>query len=248
MILSGGLGSSRYVRDRIQHALMKIPHPHAHQIQILQAPDPQLVVVKGLLLDRLQKLDSGNAPVIVSRIARASYGFECKAKYNPAIHLNERVQRDPYDGELYVMGQIDWLIMKGDQINTNSAVSSTFTKKIEHGSSNRTFDSVIITSDLDRHFLPTSTSQPGVRQLCIVKSNLAGIHNNEMTMKRKEKKMFFIKGRKYHLCTFEVKAIIAPADIRFELWFGGQKFSKNHEPIQINWDTEGPKNHKSGVW
>ena len=112
MILSGGLGSSRYVRDCIQHELMKLPHAYAHQIQILQAPDPQLVVVKGLLLDRLQKLDSGFAPVIVSRIARASYGFMCKAKYDPAIHFNETVQKDPYDGEFYAMGQIDWLIKK----------------------------------------------------------------------------------------------------------------------------------------
>lgn len=91
---------------------MKFPHPYAHQIQILQAPDPQLVVVKGLLLDRLQKLDSGYAPVIVSRIARASYGFVCKAKYNPAIHINETLQKDPFDGEMYAMGQIDWMIKK----------------------------------------------------------------------------------------------------------------------------------------
>ena len=112
MILSGGLGSSRYVRDCIQHELMKLPHAYAHQIQILQAPDPQLVVVKGLLLDRLQKLDSGLTHVIVSRVARASYGLVCKVKYDPEIHFNETIQKDPYDGELYAMGQIDWLIKK----------------------------------------------------------------------------------------------------------------------------------------
>jgi hypothetical protein len=112
LILSGGLGSSKYVRDRIQHELMRTPHPYAHQVQILQGSDPQLVVVRGLLLDRLQKLDSGRTAVIVSRIARASYGFVCKAKYNPAIHFNEIIKRDPYDGEMYAMGQIDWLIKK----------------------------------------------------------------------------------------------------------------------------------------
>lgn len=58
-----------------------------------------------------------------------------------------------------------------------------------------------------------------------------------MTMKRKEKKVFFIKGKKFYMYTFDVKAIIGPADIRFELWFGGQRFSKNHDPIQINWES-----------
>lgn len=162
MILSCGLGSSRYVRDCIQHELLKLPHPYAHQIQILQAPEPQLVVVKGLLFDRLQKLDSRFAPVIVSRIARASYGFVCKTRYNPGIHTNEMVQVHPFYGELYAIGQIDWLIKKvsikifgpglhklmsakGDPVNTNSAITSTFTKKIEHGDSNRTCDSMIIT-------------------------------------------------------------------------------------------------------
>jgi hypothetical protein len=112
MILSGGLGSSKYVRDRLQHDLLSHPHPYAHQATIIQAPDPQLVVVKGLLLDRLQQLDSGSMPVIVSRIARASYGFLCKMKYDPNIHFNEKPTKDPVDGQLYAMGQIDWLIRK----------------------------------------------------------------------------------------------------------------------------------------
>ncbi len=88
------------------------PHPFASQIKILQAPDPQLVVVKGLLLDRMQKLDSGTVPVIVRRKARASYGVVCKTKYNPNIHFNEELRKDPLDGEMYAIGQIDWVIKK----------------------------------------------------------------------------------------------------------------------------------------
>ncbi|RYP59855.1 hypothetical protein DL769_008370 [Monosporascus sp. CRB-8-3] len=47
MVLSGGVGSSRYVRDCIQHKLMKFHHPYAPQIQITQAQDAQLVVAKS---------------------------------------------------------------------------------------------------------------------------------------------------------------------------------------------------------
>lgn len=112
MILSGGLGSSRYVRDRLQDFLVSKPHSYARNVKILQAMEPQLVVVKGLLLDRMQKLESGSVPVIVSRIARSSYGVVCKAKYDPNIHLNENVVTDPMDGQKYAMGMIDWLIKK----------------------------------------------------------------------------------------------------------------------------------------
>ncbi|KAI1333540.1 hypothetical protein F5Y15DRAFT_410294 [Xylariaceae sp. FL0016] len=240
MILSGGLGSSKYVRDRLQHGLMVHPHPYAQQTKIIQAPDPQLVVVKGLLLDRLQGLDSGLAPVIVSRIARASYGLICKAKYNPQIHFGETVKKDPYDGELYAMGQIDWLIRKGDPVSTNTPIISSFTKKVDPGDANRTWDSIIMISDLDRNFLPHNIDQPGAKQLCVVKSDLTGVQHNEMVMKRKARRLIF-KGKKFYLCMFEVRAVVAPADIKFELWFAGQRFSGNHDPIKITWDEEGSK-------
>ncbi|KAI1456681.1 hypothetical protein F4805DRAFT_458470 [Annulohypoxylon moriforme] len=240
MILSGGLGSSKYVRDRIQHEMMTSLHPYAHQVKVLQAPDPQLVVVKGLLLDRLQKLDSGLAPVIVSRVARASYGIVCKTKYNPAIHLDEEIKTDSYDGEQYAMSQIDWLIRKGDPVSSNVPISTTYTKKVDPKDSNRTWESVVMISDLEPHLLPHSVSQQGAKQLCVVKSDLTGVGHSDMIMKRKSKRFIF-QGRKFYLCTFEVRAIVAPAELRFELWFSGQKFSGNHEPIKIAWDAEGSK-------
>ena len=107
LILSGGLGSSKYVRDRLQRELTVNPHACAKQIKIIQASNPQLVVVKGLLQDRLQSLDSNIAPVIVSRIARASYGIVCKRRYNPLIHINDTIEKDRYDGEKYALSQID---------------------------------------------------------------------------------------------------------------------------------------------
>lgn len=100
------------MRDRLQQELSLNPHPNAANIKIVQAHDPQLVVVKGLILDRLQKLESGDRPVLATRKARASYGVMCKMKYNPEIHFQEELKTDPLDGQLYAMSQIDWLIRK----------------------------------------------------------------------------------------------------------------------------------------
>lgn len=33
--------------------------------------------------------------------------------------------------------------------------------------------------------------------------------------------------------------IVAPADLRFELWFKGQKYNRSHDPIAIEWDPAG---------
>lgn len=49
------------------------------------------------------------------------------------------------------------------------------------------------------------------------------------------------KGYKFYICEFEVRIIVAPADLRFELWFGGQRFSGNHEPIGVEWDKAGSR-------
>ncbi|KAI0127356.1 hypothetical protein BJ170DRAFT_369976 [Xylariales sp. AK1849] len=240
MILSGGLGSSKYVRNRLQHNLLIYPHPFAHQVKIVQVPDPQLVVVKGLLLDRLQKLDSGSAPVVVGRRARASYGLLYKSKYNPSIHSDQTLKKDPFDGEMYAMGQLDWMIRKGNLVNTNAPITSTFTKKVDASDATRSWDAIVYISDMDRNLLPTSINGGGAKQLCVVKSDLTGAKDSEMMMKRKAKR-FLRKGRKYYICSFDVKAIVGPADLRFELWFGGERFSGNHEPIKVTWDPEGSR-------
>lgn len=47
----------------------------------------------------------------------------------------------------------------------------------------------------------------------------------------------FRQGYKYYKCVFDVRVIVAPADLRFELWFNGVKFSRGHEPIKVEWNS-----------
>jgi hypothetical protein len=68
--------------------------------------------------------------------------------------------------------------------------------------------------------------------LCTVKSNLAGV--NELEFQAKNRRCW--QGRKFYLATFTVRVVIAPADLKFELWFKGVKYSRNHDPINVQWD------------
>ena len=115
LVLSGGLGNSPYVQSRLRsrYAFGNSSHSNARSIQIRVAPDPQLVVCKGNVADRVQKLKSGQS-VLGWRCCRASYGTKCKMLYNPSIpqHLGQKTEIDPLDGKNYIVNCVDWFIKK----------------------------------------------------------------------------------------------------------------------------------------
>ena len=70
----------------------------------------QLAVVKGLVIDRIQKMKSGR-PVLSSRICRASYALSLDVPYDRRKHLGQEVYTH-YDGVVYARNQMDWMIRK----------------------------------------------------------------------------------------------------------------------------------------
>lgn len=56
---------------------------------------------------------------------------------------------------------------------------------------------------------------------------------------RRQSRGLFSRSKKWYNCDYEVRATVGPADLTFELWYKGQKFSKNHTPIKVTWDAEG---------
>lgn len=113
MILSGGLGGSAYVRDSLQKQFQNYSHQNASKVAVIPCQDPQLVVVRGLLLDHQQKMETGRISVLATRVARASYGVLIKQVYSPQQHFDEEIQNDQFDPKKkWAMNQIRWLIRK----------------------------------------------------------------------------------------------------------------------------------------
>jgi molecular chaperone DnaK (HSP70) len=131
LVLSGGLGNSAYVQTCLhnRYALANTSHSNASGMQIRVAPDPQLVVCKGNVADRVQKLRSGQS-VLGWRCCRASYGVICKVLHNPENpqHFGLRTERDALDGKLYVMDCIDWFIK---QVGSSNSVGLDAQAKIQ---------------------------------------------------------------------------------------------------------------------
>ncbi|TGO27007.1 hypothetical protein BPAE_0049g00340 [Botrytis paeoniae] len=235
LVLSGGLGGSQYVKTKIEEHFYRNPRQIAHRIRILKSQEPRLSVVKGLVIDRRQRIKVGSA-TLKTRVARASYGVLCRQEYNPAIHVGETIITDPYNKkQKWATMQIDWIIKKDDTIETDSARDRLFTRKIIPGDNNRTWDTTIVISHEDRNNLPTSFRHSNVSKLCTVHSDLKEVDEEEFEPKNRK----LWQRKKYYLATFTVRVIIAPADLRFELWFKGMKYNRSHEPLSIDWDPAG---------
>lgn len=107
------MGNSLYVQKRIRerYALGNAPYPNARDLHVRVAPEPQLVVCKGIVADRIAKLKSGRS-VLEWRCSRASYGTLCKVLYNSndPQHFGQPTQQDPLDKKLYIPNAVDWII------------------------------------------------------------------------------------------------------------------------------------------
>ncbi|KAF2177496.1 hypothetical protein K469DRAFT_358573 [Zopfia rhizophila CBS 207.26] len=233
LILSGGLGNSAYV----QHSLRKryshpsTPHPNALHIQVRIAPDPQLAVCKGLVSDRLRKIMT-NKSVLGWRCCRASYGTVCKILYdkkNPE-HVGKALTRDPMNNKLYITQAIAWFVKKGEPVSVDKPIVHNFVKKMPPGDPRRAFPTSIVTSDVEGSMLPDQINSQ-TRILCEIQSDLSSADENRFIEKNKRLWSF---GKHYFKVEYQVKVIIGPADIRFELWFAGQKLSRD-EPIKVEW-------------
>lgn len=111
IVLSGGLGSSKYVEQKLR-AEFSSPSSllfNGSRPQILVAVEPQLAVVRGLVMDIIQTL-SHDVPVWTGRRCRVSYGILCRLPYDSADHIGEPTMKDPLTGQLWVEDQIDWII------------------------------------------------------------------------------------------------------------------------------------------
>ncbi|KAF2473532.1 uncharacterized protein BDR25DRAFT_386320 [Lindgomyces ingoldianus] len=231
LVLSGGLGNSAYVRDRLRdrYASRNASHPNARNMKIRVAPNPQLVVCKGNVADRVQKLKSGKS-VLGWRCSRFSYGTICKVIYNPQnpFHQGARTNYDPLDGHTYISNYIDWFIKQGEPVSNNQPIVRGFRRKCSPATSTnpnppRVFPTEIVCSDVDKASLPITMTS--------LDSDFSSLPLSTFKLKNRH---WWNSGPKYHRVDYVVKVNIGPADISFELWHEGVKLSKDNS-IKVEW-------------
>ena len=78
-------------------------------------------------------------------------------------------------------------------------------------------------------------TEAGVYKLCQIQANLEDVSENEFQLKNKRP----WQGEAYYVAGFTLKAIVGPADLKFELWFKDKRYNRAHDPISIEWDSAG---------
>ncbi|KAJ4987572.1 hsp70 family chaperone [Stagonosporopsis vannaccii] len=243
LVLSGGLGNSAYVQSclRTKYAFGNSTHSNAQSIQIRVAPDPQLVVCKGNVADRVAKLKSGQS-VLGWRCCRASYGTKCKILYNAnnPQHIGQRTEIDLLDGKAYVVDCVDWFIKKGEPVSSDYPIVRDFSRKCPPATSAipdppRIFPTDVICSEADTELLPY-TMNSTCRSMCKVESDFASVPLSQFKLKNRH---WWNSGKKYHRINFVIKVNLGPADLSFELWHNGVKLSKDNT-IKVEWQAAAP--------
>ncbi|KAG9236973.1 hypothetical protein BJ875DRAFT_190386 [Amylocarpus encephaloides] len=243
LVLSGGLGNSAYVQTRLRQRYSSGHSPffNAKALQIRVAPEPQLVVCKGIVADRVQKIRHGTS-MLGWRCSRSSYGTICKVLFdenNPA-HQGHRTQLDTLDGKSYVSECINWFIKKGEPVSTDYPIIKPFTRKCPRATGHdpnphRAFGTGVITCDLEAHQLPL-VMDSSCRYLCEINSDLSSLPLSLFKLKNRH---WWQSGSQYHRIEYVIKVNLGPADISFELWYAGRKISGNNS-IVVEWAAAAP--------
>ncbi|KAI4610560.1 uncharacterized protein J4E87_010736 [Alternaria ethzedia] len=243
LVLSGGLGNSAYVQNclRSRYAFGSTLYSNAQHMQIRIAPDPQLVVCKGNVADRVQKLKSGQS-VLGWRCSRASYGTMCKILYDPfnLAHFGLRTEVDPLDKKEYVMDCIDWFIKQGEPVSSDFPIVKSFQRKCPPASSKnpnppRIYPTEVIYTEVDKSQLPIVKNNT-CRSICKIESDFSSLPLSLFKLKNRH---WWNSGPKYHRINYVVKVNLGPADVSFELWHNGVKLSKDNS-IKVEWQASAP--------
>lgn len=116
LVLSGGLGSSLYVQQRIRKEFCTDARHSSLSygpLTLNVSPEPQLAVCKGVCHDRLGWVERRRS-VLSSRCCRASYGTQCKILYDPKNKGHKHLEPviDPLDGKKYIKNGVEWFIRR----------------------------------------------------------------------------------------------------------------------------------------
>ncbi|KIW66690.1 hypothetical protein PV04_05998 [Phialophora macrospora] len=237
LVLSGGLGSSEYVFKQLEKRYIhERPNLYAPHLRIVTTNYPHLSVVKGLLIDRLQKLKFTKS-VLRVRKCRQSLGIVCEQVYNPSQHKGAKLKKDPVDGLTYAVDQIAWFVRQGDVIESE-AIEKPFYRNLAKGGLREPYSSRIVICNSRPGSLPTSLRDDGVELCCVMNSDLSkvDVRNFEKVKKRWWQ---LSKQPSYYKVAYAIKFILNAANIESELWFDGKKYN---EPSSFRVHFE------SGMW
>ncbi|KAF8856171.1 hypothetical protein BDZ45DRAFT_727645 [Acephala macrosclerotiorum] len=231
IFLAGGLGSSKYLQDKMMEYYKDI------EIKVAPNPeDPPLSVCRGLVIDRLQHF-SDHASVISIRSTSASYGILCSELYNNRTHLGQPFVKDQLDGIKYADNQIDWVVFRGQNPAQEDTVIRRYSRVVSPGNPPGHWGFAIVRSQAKRDRLPTFIEgDRGPEIICYVISDGEAGSNRAPIIHRRELKGMG-KNRRFSRIDYELLATVGLGKMKFQIKIVGQA-DNTLETLNVAWEQD----------
>ncbi|THC99999.1 hypothetical protein EYZ11_000578 [Aspergillus tanneri] len=220
VLLSGGFGSSPYVRKRLKERYQRGILPSL--VEILTVDEPQLAVVQGQTLNRIQQIKLG-VSAFDSLCSRVSYGVICDQLYDPSRHASEPVRYDDETGKSTRWDRSTGLLCRGIQRIPMKDLSPGYGPTLGGPDSHVNATSTQV---------PQSMAHSGATLICNIEVDMASVD------RKPQNHRWYHRNPAHFLATFTIKMVVGPNDLEFELWnkSGGRIRSQNKDPIAIKWN------------
>ncbi|VBB73190.1 Putative protein of unknown function [Podospora comata] len=210
IILSGGLGSSTYIFNKVKEHIDRSTTRALRkgETQLPRIDDPQLVVVRGLLLEQA-------LGILRKRIARASYGLVTSLPYSKKKHFSEVKRIDEFNRKDYVLDQIRW-ILKRDTIIDHGKQFEVEVERREDLDHPLQWKDIIVVSSIEARWLPPS--MPTQVDLNQVRGSIL-----------KKTRSWPLPITKYYVCQYKIRLSVEPSgNMQFEVEYQGKIIPGNH--------------------
>ena len=201
----------------------------------------QLVVCKGLVIDRLHQLKY-KAFILPSLCCRGSYGILYNEPFDSKKHSSHQknIRTDPNNGKKYAVGQIRWFIRQGERIKRDEPISYTFCRTINGGGQKMAWRDTIASSNSPANRLPLSIYEGDATKVARIESKLSLDALERIDgARKKQKRVFGFKiGKNFWNIDHMVCVHISSANLRFEVQFGGNVIGSRTVPVV--WALEPP--------
>ncbi|KAK4609911.1 Heat shock protein 12B [Fulvia fulva] len=160
IILVGGFGDSVYLNDKLREWCQKA------QIRLICPEHPQAAIVRGAALSGLQQIQP------TSRRARRHYGFCFSLPFDRVRHRAQDKYIFAWDGSARADGNLCWEMAKGDLIDEDTKLTSSF-HSLVYEDSPGSHSSTIYSCDLDDP--PDHIRVPGAKKVAQMKMDFKSL-------------------------------------------------------------------------
>ncbi|KAI5796502.1 hypothetical protein EDC01DRAFT_727534 [Geopyxis carbonaria] len=236
LVVSGGLGSSPYVQKLLKQRYCS----EIHGMKMIIPEDPQLVVCRGLVINRLHQLHK-ITPIILKRISRSAFGLVWNQPYERSIHKHlksERVRIKP-DKHYYLPNRIHWFINPDSPLDCTKNMHYLFSRYLHHQDGGMLKHDIVRFDGRQNNLPDKLTSDTKVVQRLSYRiSGDKELRNCDEAQLDYRIKLPLIGGfGKIYRVNYEVQVCAKDTRLKFDIFLDGRKKGSGVN-AEAGWETE----------